>query len=262
MTLKINIIKRLWAFIIIVAACATFLTFINAGDDSSGAGADGGNLNEGSQSETSQGKDDKTIDGKGLSGFLQGYSQMKKVGELLVAYYPMAGKIAVGHKSYGVSALLPYAPDFECSGGKTAFISCKSKDLGVDVFVSRFEAQKGVKASSCYEGIKKELLKKLKPGDFTHEKQSLDEPVVWRYELLKQVANNRQMYEFALWTFKIKNGWCYNYKLAVETDHSEKRDKFVNSVLKYAATFDTDFDEKMMKKTEQKNKKETPEKTQ
>lgn len=246
----VGLLSALWIFLTLAAAEDNPVK-TNSNADKTGGGES-----------TEQSGKEQNADAKGLSHFLNGYSQLKKVGDLLVAHYPIAGKIAVGHKGYGVSTLIPYAPDFECSGGKTAFINCKSKDLGIDVFASRFEAKKDAKPSACYEAVKKELQKKLKPEDFTHEKQSLDEPVVWRYELLKHVADNRQMYEFTLWTFKMKNGWCYNYKLAVETDHSEKRDKFVNSVLKYAATFDINFDEKMMKKTETKDKKETPEQTQ
>jgi hypothetical protein len=63
------------------------------------------------------------------------------------------------------------------------------------------------------------------------------------------------MYEFTLWTFKMKKRLVLQLQAAVETDHSEKRDKFVNSVLKYAATFDINFDEKIIRKRNRKIKK-------
>jgi hypothetical protein len=40
-------------------------------------------------------------------------------------------------------------------------------------FASRFEAKKDAKPSACFEAVKKELGKKLKPEEFAHENRAL-----------------------------------------------------------------------------------------
>jgi hypothetical protein len=117
MKAKILTKKTLWASVALLSALGLFFALAKAADDGAKTTSDEDKPVAG-DSNKERSDDEQKVDAKGLSRFINGYSQMKKVGDLLVAYYPMAGKIAVGHKAYGYRRLFHTLPTWNAPAAK------------------------------------------------------------------------------------------------------------------------------------------------
>jgi len=184
-----------------------------------------------------------------------------KDGQMLVAQFPAVGRVAVGHKVHGLELMLPYAEDWKFSTDEAFPVSCYSPGLGVSITIKAEAAKTETTATQCMMTTKKKVVKELGEVKPQMEKTNFEDPVLWRYEVSHPELKARNLRQFNLWNFQTKGNYCYKYRMSILTDHSPKRDKFLNSVIKYVATFKTTLKERVEKAAKEKKalkKKETP----
>ena len=175
-----------------------------------------------------------------------------KKGELLIAAFPVVGRVAVGHKTYGLEMMLPYADDWKFSTDDAFPINSYSAGLGISVTVKADAIEPGSTATQCMATTKQRVLQELGDVKPLMEKSNFEEPVLWRYEVSHPELEARHLRQFNLWTFKTKDNTCFKYRMSILTDHSPNRDKFVNRAIRYVASFQTTLKERLEKAAQEK----------
>ena len=175
-----------------------------------------------------------------------------KKGEMLVAAFPVVGRVAVGHKRYGLEMMLPYADDWKFSTDEVFPINSYSAGLGISVTVKADDVAPGTTATQCMASTKKRVLQELGDVKPLMEKSNFEDPVLWRYEVSHPDLAARHLRQFNLWTFKTKDNVCFKYRMSILTDHSPNRDKFVNRAIRYVASFQTTLKERVEKAAQEK----------
>ncbi len=184
--------------------------------------------------------------------FIKEFSKFETHGDLVVATFKELGKVAVGHKGLGIELLLPYAPDWKFESSKPVPVSASSADLGMSVRVlvepiSKLVALggKNAKADAAYLCMMKQRDAVSKQNaKLMNEKLSDASPWFWRYELPLKMKNVSGLFEYHLWTFKVRNDLCYKYDMTILTDNSMQRNMFLNRAIRYVSTFETHFIER------------------
>ena len=178
----------------------------------------------------------------GMSKLFDAGGEKYQVGpDLLVAPFTMVGKMAVAHKSKNIAIILPYAQDWDLASTADFAIEAHSPGLGMTVTVKESPYKDTPSVETCQQDTRRTVLSQLGLATLDHEKTDLSPPALWRYEASPQPLKEKGLTQFNLWTFAVRENTCFKYRMAIITNHSEKRDSFINRAIRYLASFDTSF---------------------